>query len=66
MKKRCPSVSEPKDELPPSVNWILHFNFLEKYLAEAPAKWKLEFKNDVIAGCHERLVRWVFDVGIAC
>ena len=26
-------------------------------LAVAPAKWKLEFKKDVIAGCHERLVR---------
>ena len=57
MKQRCPSVSEPKDELPPSVNWILHFDFLEECLAEAPAKWKLEFKNDVIAGCLERLVR---------
>jgi hypothetical protein len=26
-------------------------NFSER-LAVAPAKWKLEFKKDVIAGCH--------------
>jgi hypothetical protein len=32
-------------------------------LAVAPAKWKLEFKKDVIAGCHERLVRFVFHHG---
>jgi hypothetical protein len=31
----------------------------------APAKWKLEFKKDVIAGCHERLVRFLELVGQA-
>jgi hypothetical protein len=31
--------------------------FSAERLAVAPAKWKLEFKKDVIAGCHERLVR---------
>jgi hypothetical protein len=38
-------------------------NFFAQRLAVAPAKWKLEFKKDVIAGCHERLVRFVFHHG---
>ena len=36
--------------------------FLPERLAVAPAKWKPEFKKDVIAGCHERLVRLLVHV----
>jgi hypothetical protein len=28
------------------------FHYFAERLAVAPAKWKLEFNKDVIAGCH--------------
>jgi hypothetical protein len=38
-------------------NRIRVHNLPAERIAVAPAEWKLEFKKDVIAGCHERLDR---------
>jgi hypothetical protein len=60
MRRSCPHTNQ--NEIPTTIagTMIVAVVFIcSERLAVTPAKWKLEFKKDVIAGCHERLVRFL-------